>query len=560
MFAFRLALLFCVLSTICNRLESARILENNSSDLWRKLILTEDQESPSPQSAPLSRRITPKSIFIVPSRDPCAPGQVLDSLGRCVRVVAVDADANRIHLLNKLKQAFSMTSRPKETALQPDPLPPTTTTTTAASKRLPPPPPPPPPFETKASAASTGPLQLSIPFHRSNASEYASAPRQRPPATEVAAIAVTDADTEPTTDGGAATETTVGPEGVGSTLPPESSMGAETTTTATTAITTTTEVADAATSLPSLGDASSPLLGAPFAADALASAAFDSNRDEATTVRVYRIPGQDMQSSFRFPQQSTDERNVAAAGAFATKEAHSEATSGDRLSDRAPLPEAARPAPEVNFKGATDTKDTFDDNRAPTLEQGAASGFVAHHRGGGHVNSDSSISGSSSFAFSTSENIDSSSSSRPSSGSIISFKNDKDQKLPSGEWLRTKCNPLADSDCVGPVKNVFSPEKGVFAAAAADRSPFPPFVRFPGLVVNSQPQVRFPHGQKSPVSVDDVISLAEANGGFRHYWESNRHTNAYWPPQFVRIWPETPLRNVDDSRNYGTRSQTITFS
>jgi len=127
--------------------------------------------------------------------------------------------------------------------------------------------------------------------------------------------------------------------------------------------------------------------------------------------------------------------------------------------------------------------------------------------------------------------------------------------------LRAKCNPLTDSDC-GPVKNVFSPEKGgVFAAAAAaDRSPYPPFVRFPGLVVNSHPLVRFPHGQKAPVSVDDVISLAEANGGFRH-WESNRYTNAaYWPPQLVRIWPETPLRNVDDGRNYGTRSQSVTFS
>lgn len=526
MFAFKLALLFCISSTICNLVESARILENNSSDLWRKLILTEDLEVPSPQSAPLSRRITPKSIFIVPDRDPCPQGQIQDSAGRCVRLVPVDSIANRNYLLMKLKHVFSMTSRPKEAAPES-----TLTTSKQPLNEVKP---------TQVAPKDSGPLQLSIPFQSKNISEdeptqtfktITSTSKTKKPAVGVTEAVVTEVDTESTsTDSVTITEATT-LEATGSTLPAEL-VASE----VTTELDTTTMVDTVRPELSLAEASSSPML---FGSE-LPGATFDPIRDETTTVRVYRRPGHDiLKTGVRFPE-SNEKRNVIPTP-FVKSGVDLTTSSSSRTSN--PLPEASRPTLSVNFKGTTNTKDTSSDNK--DFIHDSSAGLMQHSHNAGD-NSDSSISGSSSFAFSNSENIGS---------SIISFKNDKDQKLPSTERIRPKCDPLTGYNCVE-VKNVVSPEKGMYALS---RSPFPPFIRFPGIVTNSHPLIRFPHGQKAPVNVDDVISLAEANNGYRH-WESNRYTNPYWTPQLVRIWPENTLSNIEGVNNYGSRSQSVTFS
>lgn len=528
MFAFILALLFCISSTICNPVESARILENNSSDLWRKLILTEDLEVPSPQSAPLSRRITPKSIFIVPERDPCPQGQTLDSTGRCVRLVAVDENANRNYLLMKLKHVFSMTSRPKEAAEEGPP---------STSKR-------PPLVEVKTTQVapkdSSGPLQLSIPLQSQNISEddtqtsktvmNVQSKTTKPPVGITTEAAVTEVDTESTsTDSVTVTEATT-MEATGSTLPAELVASELTTQVDLTTIVDTVRPEQSPT------EASSPpvLFGGE-----LPGATFDPMRDEMTTVRVYRRPGHDiLKTAVRFPE-SNEKRNVMDTPFV---KSGVDLATGSRNKTSTLLPEASRPTLNINFKGATNTKDMSNDKKDFVHDSSAGLMQNSHNAGD---NSDSSISGSSSFAFSNSENIGS---------SIISFKNDKDQKLPSSERIRMKCDS-SGNNCME-MKNAASPEKGMFALS---RNPFPPFIRFPGIVTNSHPLIRFPHGQKAPVNVDDVISFAEANNGFRH-WESNRYTNSYWTPQLVRIWPENPLNNIEGVNNYGSRSQSVTFS
>lgn len=513
MFAFKLALLFCISSTICNPVDSARNLESNSSDLWRKLILTEDVEVP--QSAPLSRRITPKSIFIVPDRDPCPQGQTQDTAGRCVRVVAVDADANRNYLLMKLKHVFSMTSRPKEAVAD---------GALTTSKR--------PLVEVKTTQVvpkDSGPLQLSIPFKSQNISEdeptqtfrTITTSKLKKPVVGVTEAVVTEVDTESTsTESVTVTEATT--DATGSTLPAELAASE-----VTTELDTTTIVDTVRPELSLAEASSSPAL---FGGE-LPGATFDPMRDETTTVRVYRRPGHDiLKTGVRFPE-STEKRNVVSTP-FVKSGVDLAAGSRDKLSN--PLPEASRPTISVIFKGTTNTKDTSSDNK--DFKHDSSAGLMQHSHNAGD-NSDSSISGSSSFAFSNSENIGS---------SIISFKNDKDQKLPSSERTQPKWE----------VKNVMSPEKGMYALS---RNPFPPFVRFPGIVTSGHPLIRFPHGQKAPVNMDDVISLAEANNGYRS-WESSRYTHPYWTPQLVRIWPENPLNNIEGVNNYGSRSQPVTFS
>ena len=186
-----------------------------------------------------------------------------------MRVVAIDINANRNHLLNKLKHVFSMASHTKEPLNEPKPPPPSTTEASRQSTQQ--------WFEVKVPFASTSPLQISTPIYPNYAFEYEaedstqSPSRQWLPKPAATVVAITDADMEPTT-----TETTAISEEMGSTLLPESLMDAETMTTEASGMTKTTELGDVTTVL-SLADASSLLQVASNGADVLAGTSFYSN-------------------------------------------------------------------------------------------------------------------------------------------------------------------------------------------------------------------------------------------------------------------------------------------
>lgn len=191
-------------------------------------------------------------------------------------MVAIDINANRNHLLNKLKHVFSMASHTKEPLNEPKPPPPLRSTTEASrqsTKQS---------FEVKVPFASTSPLQIFTPIYPNYAFEYEaedstqSPSRQWLPKAAATVAAITDADMEPTTSSGVATETTAISEGMGSTLLPELLMDAETTTTEASGMTKTTELGDVTTVL-SLPDASSLLQVASNGADVLAGTSFYSN-------------------------------------------------------------------------------------------------------------------------------------------------------------------------------------------------------------------------------------------------------------------------------------------
>ncbi|XP_026271912.2 uncharacterized protein LOC113202064 [Frankliniella occidentalis] len=84
------------------------------SELDRYAFLMLDPASSGSDPMPagtVTRRITPKSVFIAPNingdRDQCAEGYQQDDMGRCVKVVKVDAEKSWDLLLDKLNNQFA---------------------------------------------------------------------------------------------------------------------------------------------------------------------------------------------------------------------------------------------------------------------------------------------------------------------------------------------------------------------------------------------------------------------------------------------------------------------
>lgn len=96
----------------------------------------------SPQHSPLVlRRITPKSVFLAPTFTSCSEGYRQDSMGRCVKVVKINQEAQWAFFLQKLNSMYALPAEPpkRDTAPLHFPIPiedePTTAepTTTGAS-------------------------------------------------------------------------------------------------------------------------------------------------------------------------------------------------------------------------------------------------------------------------------------------------------------------------------------------------------------------------------------------------------------------------------------------
>ncbi|XP_033210514.1 uncharacterized protein LOC117168801 [Belonocnema kinseyi] len=106
---------------------------------WQAWLLVDAQPAGSNtglDSASIPRRITPKSVFIAPSRQACADGYKADKMGRCQKVVIINREAHFDFIVNRLNQLYG--KNPSQ----------------AASTMV----------DKKQSPIATGPLQLNIPL------------------------------------------------------------------------------------------------------------------------------------------------------------------------------------------------------------------------------------------------------------------------------------------------------------------------------------------------------------------------------------------------------------
>ncbi len=546
MIALRLTLLFCSL-TLCNLGESASVLDN-SSDLLKNWLLKEDEEPPSQQSPPLSRRITPKSIFIVPVFNNCPQGHKSNEKGECLKTVPVNEDPNMGVLLQKLKAFFPSpaTGTKNVSPVRDSPAAGGAPSNADWTKNA--------EYGNKNADSAFGPLQLSIPISSKNASEMGQeqgATTQNQAATtsknaiSTGSATAATTETEFTTsdynsDGSTVglldiTASTVLPEGYTS----ETSTELAETTTIVDTVSPELVVTEIPPRSPSSGNGvrNTPNTGGGRTTVVV-------RRDETTTVdTVYPLPGGDiLKTPVKFPD-----------------------------SFGSPRPKTETPAEGgVRIGGSEFTnayaKDMY--NREMSPKNGYSNGA---NRGGTRTNnnsdnSDSNVSYSSASISSNSENSDSSS----SSSSITNFKGDKYQKLPTGgrEGTKPKCDPASGYDCAGSKLDAFLPEKR--PPYSLYRNPMTTYIRFPG----SYPKIRFPEGRKpsSGGDIDDVISYAETNVAGTRYWDSNRYPASYWTswdsskPHLVQIWPGDSLvaynaaHMNNNNNNYNSRSQPISYS
>lgn len=165
MSAFGLMILLCLLLSVCIFVKSASILES-SGDLWQNWLLNENEEVPSQQSSPLSRRITPKSVFIAPAFDRCSDGYRLDEMGNCVKVVRVDSNLQWKLILERLKvmsAQLGFDKRQSENDNNRD-------SAEQINRKK-----PEPDSYVSEDKDNTGPFQLSIPFISKNSSDFGDA-------------------------------------------------------------------------------------------------------------------------------------------------------------------------------------------------------------------------------------------------------------------------------------------------------------------------------------------------------------------------------------------------
>lgn len=96
-------------------------LEKGEDEFVRSWVIIEEQLVPPSRDELLAaggggtaggggagRRITPKSVFVAPAFNKCSDGYRADSMGRCVKVVKLNQEAQRDFLMNKFNSQFGM--------------------------------------------------------------------------------------------------------------------------------------------------------------------------------------------------------------------------------------------------------------------------------------------------------------------------------------------------------------------------------------------------------------------------------------------------------------------
>lgn len=79
----------------------------NNPDTWSDWLIVEETAPVDSNGSVLLRRITPKSVFVAPSFSDCSEGYRKDSLGRCVKLVKVNQQAQWNFLLEKLNSMYA---------------------------------------------------------------------------------------------------------------------------------------------------------------------------------------------------------------------------------------------------------------------------------------------------------------------------------------------------------------------------------------------------------------------------------------------------------------------
>uniref|UniRef100_A0A1B6DM34 Uncharacterized protein n=1 Tax=Clastoptera arizonana TaxID=38151 RepID=A0A1B6DM34_9HEMI len=74
---------------------------------WGDWIIIDDTGTGDSGASLLLRRITPKSVFVAPNFNSCPEGYSQDSLGRCVKIVQINKQAQWNFFLDKIKAMYS---------------------------------------------------------------------------------------------------------------------------------------------------------------------------------------------------------------------------------------------------------------------------------------------------------------------------------------------------------------------------------------------------------------------------------------------------------------------
>lgn len=88
-------------------------LNERSTDLtWQAWLLIDESQNKQEQNSATRKRITPKSVFIAPTFRPeslpeCSEGYQSDALGRCIKIIMLNEEAELNFLLQKLNDKFS---------------------------------------------------------------------------------------------------------------------------------------------------------------------------------------------------------------------------------------------------------------------------------------------------------------------------------------------------------------------------------------------------------------------------------------------------------------------
>lgn len=488
-------ILLCLLS-VCTLVNSASILEN-SNDLWQNWLLNENEEIPSQQSSPLSRRITPKSVFVAPAFSRCSEGYRLDAMGNCVEIVRLNEAAQWEAVLQKLKQQmnaqqFGFNKRQSQR---------NDSNSDSGGEKI---------NNTRVSANAadtdnTGPFQLSIPFNSKNSSE----------------------SQNDTVSSSTTTSTTTEKEKLPVEIP-----------TSTTITRSTTVVPMPSTTIVE----SSISQNTHF---------IDYTTDETTDAQeLTTFGGLDYQEDTEANQYNTESVNTEVTMADSTTQdtvtesilnVASHFADFDKINDDATeitTQVTIRRTP--NYNSVVPLKGVVNSNaNAERIQQ--------FHSGSG------GLADFKPFASYTAGKInltDVNNPKNPTVHIVNSLKNKNEdvegestnipsdifQKLPQNERTKPKCDSNNKYDCLLSI-NIYPTNKPTFSLNRKPSSTA--FVRFPETPTKGG-YVRFPP-QKVPIEYDDV-ALAESNPGYR-YWD-RRYPSTWWTswkskPQFIQIVPET---------------------
>ncbi|XKL60922.1 hypothetical protein PGB90_007979 [Kerria lacca] len=550
MFAFKLTFLFCLL-TIYHLAEPARIL-NNSGDSYINWLSLEDEDTPSQQSPPLSRRITPKSIFVAPEFSRCPEGHKEDQMGQCVKIVHVDVTAINLAKMNALLQKLNSmyafqnvdvkeTNNEEESTKSNE-----SNTEIIVEQTI---------RKDDIDGSNSGPFHLSIPFNAANNSdsifdevnirnETTSVLKNTYVSSTTTQNTITESTNELTSESATVDESSTlsWPEITLSTNYPEyyaldinnhsefSTEILETTTFSDSTVIPESSVTEILSNIPPQRFYANSL----YSSASTGSSTLETVPQEETTTPIntfYQYTKDILKIPIKFPESSEKKYANATTSIKNEIDANVSTNLQNRTFPFSHLGKLLASNVNNNLKTNENTKDLYDHEANNNNNY-----VVSDNYNNVNVSKDNDSSESSSIRSSNNVYISTS----ESSVSISNSKNDKYQKLPSAGRNKPKCDPT-NNDCVLKF-NVFTPDK----MYSMNRNPLTTYIRFPGMYTKGTSLIRFPSNQKQPTDFDDVVSFAETNSGTR-FWESNRYPTPYWAPwdtskqHFVRIWPDSPL-------------------